>query len=81
MPFFHYLSEVFLNDRTLCSQIGLFGLSQRLSMGKNQEIIVAHFSYSGGNCDGFLGHKSINIISSSSMLNKQHNSVSTIHIV
>lgn len=48
-------------------------------MGKKGEEIVVFFSYSGGYCDGFIGDKSINIIGSSSMLNKQHNSVSTTH--
>lgn len=48
---------------------------------KKEQIIVAYFSYPGGNCDGFIAHKSINIISSSSILNKQHDSVSTIHTI
>lgn len=47
-------------------------------MGK-KEIIVVYFSYSGEYSDSFIGHKSINAISSSSILNKQHYTVSTPH--
>lgn len=46
-------------------------------MRKKEEIII---SYSEGDCGGFIGHKSIHIISSSNSLNKQHNSVSITHI-
>lgn len=57
----------------------LWVISEIINGKKKEEIIVVYFPYSWEYCDGFIGHKSINSISSSSTLNKQHNSATTTH--
>lgn len=43
----------------------LLWVISEITKEKKEEIIIVCFSYSGGDYDGFIGHKSIHIISSS----------------